>query len=151
MIVGNLRHKTKKKTLRRGIHFLISNRIFVPSEQHESNESLVPELIPLIWLSHFVTLGTLISTCVTFIFLNFFFNPTLVRCTHPIPSHKTHSFFLTVLIISLAALSLLILVGLSVSYRMYRKREIIRHHRMDTETGEVPEGERLLPNSPVIT
>lgn len=62
-----------------------------------------------------------------------------------------HCFFFTVLGISLAALTLVLVVGLFISYRIYRKRQIIKHYNLDNESGELPEGEKLLPDALVIT
>lgn len=60
-------------------------------------------------------------------------------------------FCVTVLGICLAALSMVLLVAFVISYRIYRRRQILRHYNLDNETGDIPEGESLLRNSSVIT
>ncbi|XP_037044924.1 ectonucleotide pyrophosphatase/phosphodiesterase family member 5-like isoform X2 [Bradysia coprophila] len=53
-----------------------------------------------------------------------------------VPESSGHNM---VLGISLAALSLVLLVALFISYRMYRKRHTIKHYTLDNETGDAPE------------
>lgn len=44
----------------------------------------------------------------------------------------------------------MLLITLVISYRIYKKRDIIKHYTLENETGEAPEGESLLPKSSAI-